>query len=269
VFRIQKVSNQGTSTPAVVRTFLQGCEVLEFFTGASKDKREEAKKPLWDLQRHLIRCVEVRDSIAKEVAAAHEEVRAKGLAFQSAGRAITLPNVPDLQSRAESFLQSAKLAIRETARLVEPLLGGTHDHRYHKLAAWAAQRFGPDDKFTLAIEDWEPWVKSIVDMRNAVDHPTSAPGGELIAADFTVVGVPPALELIDPRWGLSGQTQRPMLPEMDDIIEGIIRLGEDILAGLFHKLKGNFPLVLYEIPAEERDPQCPKRLRVGLAHEPS
>jgi hypothetical protein len=56
---------------------------------------------------------------------------------------------------------------------------------------------------------------------------------------------------------------------MDDIIEGIIRLGEDILAGLFHKLKGNFPLVLYEIPAEERDPQCPKRLRVGLAHEPS
>jgi hypothetical protein len=79
----------------------------------------------------------------------------------------------------------------------------------------------------------------------------------------------PALALVDPSWGLSGQPRRGMIPEMDDIIESIIRLGEDILAGLFHKLKGNFPLALYEIRVDERDPACPKRLRVGLAQEHS
>jgi hypothetical protein len=49
VFRIEKVSNYGTSTPAVARTFYRGCEILEFFTDASKDKREQAKTPLWEL----------------------------------------------------------------------------------------------------------------------------------------------------------------------------------------------------------------------------
>jgi hypothetical protein len=267
VFQIQKVSNYGTSTPAVARTFYQGCEILDFFLGALKAKREEAQKPLWELKRHLLRCVEVRDSIAKEVADAHEQVNAKGFEFQSSGRAVTLPGVPDLQSRAESFLQSAKLAIRETARLVEPFFGGTHDHRYQKLDTWAEQRFGADDEFTLAIRDWEPWVKSVVNMRNAVDHPRSSPGGELITTDFTLAGTPPALELIDPTWGLSGDSQRAIVPELDEIVEGILRLGEVILAGLFHKLKGNFPVAIYEIPVEERDPECPKRLRVGLARE--
>ncbi len=119
MFRIQRVSNYGTSTPAVARTFYQGCEILCFF-GVSEPQREEAKGVLHELQRHLVRCVELCDAIAQEVTAAHEDVKAKGLELQSSGRVVTLPSVPDLQSRAESFLQSAKLAIRETALLVKP-----------------------------------------------------------------------------------------------------------------------------------------------------
>ena len=266
MFRIQRVSNYGTSTPAVARTFYQGCEILGFF-GVPEAQREEAKGVLHELQRHLVRCVELRDSIAQEVTAAHEEVKTNGLEFQSSGRVVTLPSVPDLQSRAESFLQSARLAIRETALLVKPFYGEKHDHRYHKLAAWAEKQFGVDDKFTQAIKDWEPWVKGIVDMRNAVDHPEEAPGGKLLTANFNLGGTPTAPELVDPTWGLSGQPQRPIVTEMTEIVERIIELGEDVLAGLFYKLKHNFPLVIYEIPAEERDPACPTRLRVGFAQD--
>ena len=108
-------------------------------------------------------------------------------------------------------------------------------------------------------------------MRNAVDHPRSSPGGELIAADFTLTGTSPALELIDPTWGLSGDPQRAIVPEMDAIIEESIRLGEDILAGLFHKLKGTFPLALYELPVEARDPEFLSVCALGssrtLGHE--
>ena len=42
VFQIQKVSNYRTSTPAVARTFYQGCEILGFFA-VSDAQREEAK----------------------------------------------------------------------------------------------------------------------------------------------------------------------------------------------------------------------------------
>jgi hypothetical protein len=266
VFRIQRVSNYGTSTPAVARTFYQGCEILGFF-GVPETQREEAKGVLQEIQRHLVRCVELCDSIAQEVTAAHEEVDAKGLEFQSSGRVVTLPSVPDLQSRAESFLQSAKLAIRETALLVKPFYGAKLDHRYHKFVAWSEKQFGVNDKFTQAVKDWEPWVKSIVDMRNAVDHPDEAAGGKLLTANFNLGGTPAVPELVDPAWGLSGQPQRPIVGEMKEIVEGIIELGEEVLAGLFYKLKHNFPLMIYEIPVEERDPTCPTRLRVGFAQD--
>lgn len=265
VFQIQKISNYGTATPAVARTFYQGCELLGFFAATGEQQREDAKGVLHELQRYLVRCVELRDAIAHEVATAHEEIKAKGFQFQSAGRVVTLPSVPDLQSRAESFLQSTKLAIRETALLVKPFYGEKLDHRFHRFTTWSEKQFGPDDAFTQAIREWEPWVKNVVDMRNAVDHPDDKPGGRLITQNFTLGGTPEAPRLVNPTWGLSGQPQQPIVTEMSELIEGSIELGEAILAGLFYKLKHNFSLVIYEIPAEERDPSCPTRLRVGFA----
>lgn len=264
MFRIQRVSNYGTSTPAVARTFYQGCEILGFFA-VTEAQREEAKGILIELQRHLVRCVEISDGIEREVAVAREDVKVKGLEFQSFGRVVTLPSAPDLQSRAESFLQSAKLAIGQTALLIKPFYGEKHDHRYHKLAAWSEKKFGADDKFTWAIREWEPWVKSIVDMRNAADHPDDTPGGKLLTQNFNFRGTQDVGELVDPTWGFSGEPQLPIVGDMKEIVEGIIELGEEVLAGLFDKLKLNFPLAVYEIPAEERDPACPIRLRVWFA----
>src|SRR5258708_27220202 len=264
VFQIQKISNYGTSTPAVARTLLQGSEILGFFA-ATEAQREEAKATLHELQRHLIRCIEVRDQIKAEVSSAYGEIKNKGFDFQSSGRVVTLPSVVDLQSRAESCLQSAKLAIRETAHLVQPFYGAKLDHKFHKFAAWAERQFGQNDMMTQAVRSWEPWVKRIVDMRNAVDHPSDEPGGKkLNTQNFSLTGTRDAPDLGEPTWGLVGEPESPLLSDMTTIIERIIELGEDILAGLFYKLKHNFPLVIYEIPVEQRNPSCPIRLRVAL-----
>jgi hypothetical protein len=263
VFRIQQVSNYGTSTPAVARTFYQGCEVLDFFA-VSEEQKEAAKGVLHELQRHLVRCVEIRDAIATEVAPAHEGIRSKGFQFQSGSRVVTLPSVVDLQSKAESFLQSAKLAIRETALLVKPFYGQRLDHRFHKFVAWAAKQFGADDSFTQAVRDREPWVKNVVEMRNAVDHPDDGPGQRLMTQNFNLGWVDDRPGLTDPTWGLSGQPQTAIIKDMSAIVEGVIELGEEVLAALFSKLKIDFPIMLYEIPADKRDPKCPVRLHVGF-----
>jgi hypothetical protein len=265
-FQIQQTSKYGTSTPVVARTFYQGCEILRFFN-VSEAQREEAKGVLQELQRQLVRCVEICDSITQELVTAHEEVKAKGFEFQSSSRAVTMPSVPDLQSQADSFLQSAKLATRETALLVKPFYGEKHDHRYHKLSDWAEKQFGPDDKFTQVIKHWEPWVKTIVDMRNAVDHPNDRPGGKLLTENFRLGGTPTAPLLIDPTWGLSGQLQQPIVTDMNEVIEGVIQLGEEVLVCLFYKLKGNLSAVIRQIPAERRDPICPVRLRVEFEQD--
>ena len=190
-----------------------------------------------------------------------------GFEFQSNGRAVSLPGVADLQSNAESFLQSAKLAIRETAGLIEPFYKARHDHRFKKLAAWAEKQFGKENTFTQVIRKWEPWVKLIVDMRNAVDHPTDGPGGKLLTQNFRLFETREKPILINPTWGLSGKPELPILQDMDSVIEGIIELGEDILVSLFYNLKHEFALVICEIPAEQRDPSCPFRLRVTLPQD--
>ena len=73
--------------------------------------------------------------------------------------------------------------------------------------------------------------------------------------------------LVEPIWGLTGDASTPMQDDMEAIVERIIELGEDILAALFYKFKPEFPLMIFEIPVDKRDPNFPKRLRVGLAAE--
>lgn len=266
MFQIQKISNYGTSTPAVARTLLQGSDILKFFS-ATDAQREAAESALHELQRHLVRCVEIRDRIAAEINTGRERVAKSGFEFQSNRRAVSLPGVGDLQSNAESFLQSAKLAIRETARLIEPFYKARHDHRFQKFVAWAEKQFGKEDIFSQVIRKWEPWVRLIVDMRNAVDHPADQPGGKLLTQNFRLSGTHEKPLLVDPTWGLSGNPESPILQDMDSMIEGIIELGEDILIGLFYKLKDDFPLVICEIPVDQRDPSCPFRLRVTLPQD--
>jgi len=170
-----------------------------------------------------------------------------------------------IKSKIEVFLQSSKLAIRETAQLVEPFYGVTHDHRFHKFASWSATQFGMDDQFTQVITQWEPWVEQIVDMRNAVEHPAEKTGGRLVIHNFRVTNVSGKPSLIEPAWCLSGGPDSPVLADMEAIIEGAIKLGEELLVGLLYKFKGGFPIDVHEIPVKVRDPSCPKCLRVRLS----
>jgi len=117
------------------------------------------------------------------------------------------------------------------------------------------------------IQDWEPWVKEIIRMRNAVDHPEDKKGGKLVVHNFRLGAPPQELSVIEPMWGLSDGPESGIRADMDTIIESIIQLGESILAGLFYQFKPAFPLVIFEIPEKDRDPKFPKRLRVGVSSE--
>ena len=97
VFQLQKVSNYGTSTPAVARTLLQGSEILKFFS-ITDAQRKSAEATLYELQRHLVRCVEIRDRIAGEINTGKEQVAKNGFEFQSNGRAVFFNDVENFRS---------------------------------------------------------------------------------------------------------------------------------------------------------------------------
>ena len=56
-----------------------------------------------------------------------------------------------------------------------------------------------------------------------------------------------------------------MLSSFRHATETIIVVGEVVLARLFYKLKKPWPVILRDIPENERDPKNPKRLEVVLA----
>lgn len=259
MFILQKHSNYGTSTPAVARTAIQGRDILQFIA-CSDTTKEHAQTVLFDLQRHLLKCVEIHEGLATEIAKGYPEFFNRGTSARPASH-ILLPGVGDLQSRAESFLQAAKLALAATGNIIEPFYGQKYGYKYNKICSWADQEFGEKDQFSTVLQSWKPFAERIVNMRNCVDHPNTEPGGPLVIANFTLGA---ASELIDPSWSLTGKPLQPMLPDFTDIIEETIRLGENVLVGVFYKLRHSDLLEIEEIPPNQRDPACPKRLRVGL-----
>lgn len=265
MFRLQKISNYGTSTPAVARTFAQGCDVLNWFDCTS-DQIEDAKGVLLELQRHLLKCVELQDGLGAEIELALKEAEELRAIQPPGTRAFVLPGVGELQGRAEAFLHAAKLAVAATGELPRPFYGKGFGHNYRSFGSWAAQQFGADDEFTRVVESWEPFVRRIGEMRNAVDHPKNAPSGRLVTKNFdTITDEAGVTALSLPAWGLLGEEPHPMLSSFRQVTENIILVGEIVLARLFYKLKKPWPVVLRDIPENERDPANPKRFEVVLA----
>lgn len=263
MFQFQRISNYGTRTPAVARTLPQGADLLAWFV-ATDEQKEECKRTLMDLCNQLLRCVAIQERIATATSAGLATAPQQQHARPLQNRSILLPSVPDLETDAQSFLQAAKLAIGETARLTESFYKVKRDHKFHAFARWALSQFGPDDDFTRMVSEAEPWVQEIVNLRNAVDHPKDEPRGRLHVYNFRMA-VQPSGVLLEPAWALTGEPETPIVADMAAITEGIIQLGEAVLVAMFHKFKPAVPdLVVYEIPEADRDPRFPKRLRVGV-----
>jgi hypothetical protein len=262
-FQFQKISASGTSTPAVARTVVQAGQLMQAFP-ISEEIRTAVSNTLFEVQHQLVRCVQVWEKVRDEVAQAEREVVERGLDIQAGGRAIGIPGVADLGSHAESFLQSAKLAIRDVGSLLGPFFGTQFDHRFDQVLSWAQSQFPEEDQLVRCVARYEPAVKQVVTMRNAVDHPSDKPRGRLIVHNFRLLPSQDAPRLAAPAWCLSGDDPTPIVEDMGAIIEGVLRLSEDILSICLLKNRGDFPLYIYEIPEAERDPSCPIRLRVSI-----
>jgi len=257
MFTFQKISDYGTSTPAVARTFAQGLDFLPWIC-QSASERQALTVILHEWQRQLLSCVEIRDNLRKDIAVAQSD----GVVFQHS-KAASIPGISNLRSRVEGFFHSAKLAIDATGNLLGPSYQIHFGHKYHKICKWADEQFGTTDQFTVALYSWQPFVAKVVQMRNCIDHPKTEPGAPLVVKDFSLEKTSSGeLVLIEPSCALTGEDLWPILHVFDSCIDAIIRLGENVLVGLLKKRKQKLPVQVEEIPEGERDPKNPKRFRI-------
>lgn len=265
-FVFKKVSDHGTPNPIVARLGIQTSEIINFFH-IEKDKKDEILDIYMNqVTPRLIRCDEIAKSIAKESEKIKTDIVNNNLSSQSNGRIIELPQVMDLVNRAETFLYNAKSSLRDIAKIFNSLFNEEITHsRYNEIIKVLEKKYGSDSPVVKLLKDDEAWIRNIVDMRNAVEHPSSKMGPLNIQNfDLLYTNEKGQRFFQGPVWFFNENGPSDISSDMSVTTDNILRFAEDLLIVSYIQLHSDSYIQFSEIPDEERDPDCPIRLRAVL-----
>jgi hypothetical protein len=257
---IKQISDVGTSNPIVARLSIQTNQILQFFFIDEKLKEEIYGVLGVNVQNRLISCFKIYSYIDNEIMKIDKEITEKGL--QKNGIAVNVPTILDLNEKCENFLYQAKSALRDLSELLNIFYDCTfNEARYDKVYNWATEKFGATDDLTKLIRnDHDIWIKRIVSMRNAIEHPGGY-SGELTIKNIEFLN---KTTLSEPKWILNNEKESSILKDMNTFISNMIEFCEELFVTSLNKLDTDMPIVFYEIPVEERDSSCPIRLKANV-----
>ena len=274
---VTKSSNHGTGNPIVARLSVQSRQLMEPFSIS-----EEKKKRVWgilhdNVQQQLLSCYDIWSQILsreKEIVAKIEEA---GIQTQSHGRVATIDQIENLKHLAGSFLYSAKSVLRDIKFMICEFYETdadiceikAKDLNYKCLKEWAEKKFGKEDEFAkLVSEDFDLWIDEVYSKRNAIEHP-GGHSGHLEISNFTAAQNPESKKWkgVFPQWQRNRDQPSSITRDMQITIENMLNFSEDVLVHCLRKAGSMVPVVIYEIQKENRDSDCPIRLRVTLDQE--
>ena len=267
-FEVRQISDIGTSNPIVARLSIQTSQLLECFF---LDKvKKDAVFEVYGMQvkDRLVACFKIFKKIDNKLLEICHEISEKGIITQAGGRAVLAPNILELNDMCENFLYQAKSALRDLCQIFNVFYCTQfNEARFDKVYNWAKDTFGEEDDLTKQIKiDNDSWIKKIVFMRNAVEHPGGY-SGVLHIDNIRLIKVDGENKIISPSWYLNNGKPSSVVKDMSVYINNMLEFAEDILVLLLKKNKTEIPLIFVEIPVEQRQESCPVRLRVTL--EPS
>jgi hypothetical protein len=172
--RIQQLSDDGTENPIIARLSVQTTELLKFYNLSVNQKEEIFELFSYNIQPKLLACFRITERLRKEVREHQKRIDEVGLEFQAQGKVYTIPSILDLQLHAETFLYNGKSSLRDLTNIFKILFSKDfkQEARFDKVLTWSNEKFGADDSLTKMLKDDEgSWIKKIVSMRNAVEHP--------------------------------------------------------------------------------------------------
>jgi len=275
-FVFTKTSDHGTQNPIVARLSVQSRQLMDPFSLA-----EEKKNKIWSIlhdkiQHQLLTCYDIWHQTASRELEIIRNIEENGIPTQSHGRVASVEQIENLKHLSDSFLYSAKSALRDIKSLVCEFFETDpkkrkkiEDDNFEGLSKWAKGRFGESDDFTkLLFEDYGLWINEVFSKRNAVEHPGGS-SGHLEVLNFSAIRIPNTNEwkTTIPQWRRNQDQPSLITNDMQITIENILHFSEDILVHCLLKFGSMVPVVFYEIESEKRDVDCPIRLRVTLDRE--
>lgn len=266
-FQLVKISDQGTANPIVARLSVQTSELIKFCPRGDDFHKSVLSLFHDSVQKNLLECDQIARDISKELLEIDARLGERGLRTQAQGRVIEVPHITRLIPRVEHFLYCAKSALRDLASIFDLFFGKKFDAaRYDKIIEWANAEFGEDSELARILkQDHDLWIKKLVSMRNAVEHPGGY-SGHLHIHNISLVPPEhpkyPTLEA--PRWNLNDEAEEPLVESLLVAVSNILELSEDLLI-ICITMSGLPDMVGFaEIPEDKRDSSCPIRLRAVL-----
>lgn len=265
-FVIKKVSDYGVDNPIVARTMIQAKEVVQFLR-LDKEKRDRVLGIYMKcIQPRLLRCMEIANALEKEIDKIKAELGVAAASAQTVHSATILPQVTKLDEYVESYLYNAKSALRDLALIFEPIFGKKFSgSRYDEIKKWAEEIHGKGSPLAEFLAEDQPWIKRIVDMRNAVEHPESKTG-PLNVSNFEVFEDRDSKRRVfrEPVWFMNGERPSSIVSDMKTMLHNLLGFSENILVVAYVQSNPGSAIQFAEIPESDRDPKCPVRLRAVL-----
>jgi hypothetical protein len=264
--RIQQLSDHGIENPIVARLSVQTKELLNFYNLSGEQKEEIFGLMFLNIQPRLLACFRIMEQLRQEVREQQKRIDKVGLEFQAQGKVYTTPSILDLQLHAETFLYNGKSSLRELTNIFKILFSKDfkQEARFDNVLKWSNEEFGADDSLSKMMKDDEgSWIKKIVRMRNAVEHPGGY-SGTLHIEDFSSIEKEGEILIIEPMWYLNIEEKSPIVHEMDVMVANLLTFCEETLILCLEKCSKTSPYVIMEIPEQERDVECPIRFRVTI-----
>lgn len=259
-----KVSDDvGCQNPIVARVFVQCAEAI-------KDKHlqrgnvAQITTALHSTKTEVRNC----EKAFRRLAAHHDKVvqtirEAGGLRVEK--RVINnLPQIPNLQEDATLFITSAKRALQHIAEVLNQFYGTTINNARFDIGRKQLRALNPSPQDQIeCLEFFAPKIERVLNLRNAQDHIPK----ETVIEDFHLT----ADAIQPPTWKVRNEPEVPMLAEMTELISALIELAEfSFFHGLMYNLDspGPFAYQLTQVPEENRNKDCPIRLRCELQFAP-
>lgn len=267
VFQISKVSDHGTSNPIVARLAFQTSELLKF-CHIGEDKKIEVKHLFFNkIQPQLLTCDDIVQQITTEILEKVNELEKTGFNTQSYGRVIEVPYIINLENRLEHYLYCFKNGLRELSKLLNIFYGTSFNKaRYDEIIKWSKVKFGDQNVLTQLLEqDHEQWIKKMIEMRNAVEHPGEK-SGKLCIKNFTLLpkNHPDFPKVIEPSWHLNDNPVSSIAMDILTSTNNLLEFCEDLLILCIKDTRISNMLLVREIPENERNEILPFRYEFVL-----
>jgi hypothetical protein len=261
---IKKVSDHGASNPIVARLGVQTNDVISFFN-LPKEQHDRVLAIYINLvQPRLLHCMELYSSIAQEYETIRESIARDKIQIQADGRVIEVPQISRLTEQTEAYLYNAKSALRDLSLVFEPLFGLRFGHsRYHEIRGSFEKQFGPNTAVCNLLRNDGFWLKRVIDMRNAVEHPDGK-RGPLHILNVELVGQAASPLFQVPVWFFEGEQPSGIVSDMQTMLDNLLTFAEDLLIAAYVQLHPTSIVQFTQIPEQDRDPKCPVRIMAVL-----